>query len=299
MSSAGSYQNGSIDISTREEPQAYERFQTHQHQRRIQARKRRLFFFSIIFCLIGMIALAIHVVFQHAARIHRLQHITPKGQMKWLNGITMTKKHVPSPGCTSTIILMRHCEKTETPNSNDDVVDVEGDHHCSEIGYQRADYVPTLFGPDGRWPTPSYLYAMSSTRPGVNHETFRQVETLEPLSKQTHLPINSHFTVGSSPYFADYYFDRLASGKLCNTVTVISWKHSDIPNMAQALGCGPDEGCPSKYPHDNFDQVWVIQHEYETMLLKEQGRLLKQQQHKSGAWTVKGSVTKMGFSPNL
>jgi hypothetical protein len=215
--------------------------------------------------------------------------------MKWLNGMTT---HVSS-GCESTVILMRHCEKAETPNSDDDAVDVEGDHHCSDIGYQRADFLPSLFGPYARWPTPSYLYAMSSTRPGDNHETFRQIETLEPLSKETHLPINSHFTVGRSPYFADHYFDRLANGKLCNTTTVISWKHSDIPNMAQALGCGPSEGCPPEYPHDNFDQVWVIQHEYGSMSAKEQERLLKQEQHNSGTWTVNGIVTKMGFKPSL
>jgi hypothetical protein len=294
--STGSYQNGSIGITSREEQQAYERFLRHQRLRKIQEKRKRIFFLSIIIVFIaGMITVALRVVFQHGARISRLQHVTPKGQMEWLNGM---KANVSS-GCESTIILMRHCEKVETPNSDDDATDAEGDHHCSDIGYQRADYIPSLFGPDARWPTPSYLYAMSSTRPGDRHETFRQIETLEPLSKQTHLPINSHFTVGHSPYFADYYFDQLASGKLCNTTTAISWKHSDIPNMAQALGCGPDEGCPSHYPHDSFDKVWVIQHEYGSMSIKAQGRFLKQEQHNSGAWIVKGSVTKMGFKPDL
>jgi hypothetical protein len=292
--SSGSYQHGSslfTGITTSEEQDANERFQ--KHQRKVRTRRKEVLCWSTVAAIMLMIVLAIHVVFKHADTVKRLQHITPKGQIKWLNHLTT---HIPSgTTCESTTLLMRHCEKTETAFSDDDVVDNEGDHHCSIIGYQRANYLPSLFGPNATWPTPSHLYAMSAQRP--NHETYRQVETLTPLSKQIHVPINSHYQVGHAPYFADAFFRLLVSGKLCNKLTVISWKHSDIPNMAQALGCGHDEGCPEKYPHDDFDQIWVIRHAYNALSVKKAGRSLKQQN--SGTWTVQGHVTKAGFTPQL
>lgn len=44
-------------------------------------------------------------------------------------------------------------------------------------------------------------------------------------------------------------------GDICGQIMVIAWKHRFIPDVAGALGCGPDQGCYEAYPDEEFDQV--------------------------------------------
>eukprot|EP00548_Thalassiothrix_antarctica_P005734 CAMPEP_0194139982 /NCGR_PEP_ID=MMETSP0152-20130528/9576_1 /TAXON_ID=1049557 /ORGANISM="Thalassiothrix antarctica, Strain L6-D1" /LENGTH=234 /DNA_ID=CAMNT_0038838025 /DNA_START=328 /DNA_END=1032 /DNA_ORIENTATION=- len=206
-------------------------------------------------------------------------------------------------GCQSAVVLMRHCEKVGTTK------DSNGNEHCSVPGLQRAEFIPSLFiGPDSRWPEPSYLYALSTTRQGVHHYNYREIETLKPLATATNLTIDSRFTVGDGPNLANEIFDQLVDGSLCGKTTLICWKHSDIPQMARALGCGTKSGCPNTYPKYNFDQVWIInffydiRNQYIRALTKQddvenQGsaRFLKNKQKKK--WDVFGFVTEFGFDP--
>ena len=56
---------------------------------------------------------------------------------------------------------------------------------------------------------------------------------------------------------------------LCNGgLSVVNWKHSRIPFLARALGCGIGDGCPRKYKSDDFDTLWLLTFQY-TLLLKE------------------------------
>ena len=55
--------------------------------------------------------------------------------------------------------------------------------------------------------------------------------------------------------------------RLCHRgMTVVNWKHSRIPELARALGCGSAQGCPRKYDSEDFDTVWLITFQYTLML---------------------------------
>lgn len=164
-------------------------------------------------------------------------------------------------GCESTLLVMRHCDKLGPPV--DDVNDM-GEKHCSYLGFERAAFLPTLFGNSSstskstttsRWPTPSRLYALSLDR--GNYMNYREWETLVPLSKKTGVAIEL-VEENSIKFANEHYLPHLLSGELCGKVAVVSWKHSFIPFLVNSLGCGPDNGCPLDYPEDSFDQVWQL-----------------------------------------
>jgi hypothetical protein len=117
-----------------------------------------------------------------------------------------------------------------------------------------------LFGSSRRWPSPQYLYALLPEQPrGIN---YRQIETLLPLAEQEELPIH---VVREVNQVSDAFFSKLQQqpDEMCDTVTVVAWKHAFIPLLAASLGCGPNEGCPGTYPDDTFDQVWELKFVYE------------------------------------
>lgn len=151
--------------------------------------------------------------------------------------------------CETTVLLMRHCEKT-----GDGTIDADGNQHCDYVGHERAHWIPTLFGSHGsnaRWPAPSYLYALSPNR--GSHKTYREVETLQPLADKFHLPIQAQY--GTNNDLIQDLFHVLSSGQACSQLTVVNWQHHMMPNLAKKLGC---KSCPMAYPEDSFDQVWQL-----------------------------------------
>ena len=150
-----------------------------------------------------------------------------------------------------------------------------------------------------QFPTPLKIYALNDARynknPSKEHSNFREVETVTPLADKFHLSVNESFGVNQEGELAVDFFTSLsqsvklnvdkalsnvdpsAEGKgdkddndtlhLCqNGMTVVNWKHSLIPNLARALGCGKDQGCPKKYHGSDFDTVWVITYKYSVQL---------------------------------
>ena len=134
-----------------------------------------------------------------------------------------------------------------------------------------------------------------------NHKNFREVETMRPLSERFHLDVDERFGVKEEGELATDYFTSLSQSvmenietftranndrkdnstsssvedlakegrqkssnfALCHDgMTVVNWKHSRIPTLAQALGCGTLEGCPKKYHGDDFDTVWLLTFQY-------------------------------------
>lgn len=195
-----------------------------------------------------------------------------------------------SPGCESTVIIIRHCEKY-----GPFVPDEQGNQHCSYLGLERSAYLATLFGT--RWPKPSQLYALTPERDG--YWNFREWETLEPLSKQSGVPIQ----IAERQHVASNFFDLLHSGDLCGKVTVFCWKHDWIPELAAHLGCSDAQGCPDDYPHGEYDQTWQLKYVFhpsepddfrkgESDLVP--GRRLSTSS-KQGGWAVYGSVTQQHF----
>jgi hypothetical protein len=195
-----------------------------------------------------------------------------------------------SIGCESTVMLIRHCEK-EGPFTTDS----EKNRHCSFQGYQRAHFLPTLFG--SRWPIPSNLYALSGGRKG--HKNFREIEILEPLAYKIGVPINSKYSTKHTQRLADEVFQELRSGRLCGKLTLFAWKHTHLPVLAHALGW---KDSPSHYPSRTYDQVWQIKYVYNPPLLyhpaKDHTRIrTRKSKIPRPEWVIYGSVSYQNFDP--
>ena len=193
-------------------------------------------------------------------------------------------KTYASPGCEATILIMRHCEKQSLIDSTD-----YAQQHCNSLGLQRARYLSTLFGNgEERWPSPSYLYALSPDR--KDSTVLRQIETLKPLEDKAKITINTDYGPMDTSRLAHNLFKDVRFGKLCNSLAVISWNHRDIPALAQKLGCGPYNGCPMNYDAVYYDDAWEINFRYKP----HQGNFQNGTDVFNG-WEVFGSVVKEGF----
>jgi hypothetical protein len=218
--------------------------------------------------------------------------------------------------CEATLLLTRHCEK-HGPN----VQDEDGTQHCSYIGYERAHYLATLFQPNPRgvYPTPSHLFALTPQRRNERNN-FREWETLKPLSEASQVEIE----ITDMANMPSTWFDMLKSGAMCGKTAIVSWKHELIPDLATLLGCGPDRGCPTSYPDDEFGLIWQLKYvfhagEQHTVwkdterdvqttsknLYHANRRLSSQQQRRLGkttskshpVWEVYASVVNQHFDP--
>jgi hypothetical protein len=246
--------------------------------------------FCIATLLISCIGGAVFVVLESRVASTRKAPLHAKTQIERLDAYTFGAGSVVSPGCKSKVLLMRHCEK-----SGNGTKDSQGNQHCSPIGYRRADYVANLFGEDARWKFPNYMYAMSRSRPGVHHLNYREIETLSPLEEKAGVGIDTRFSEGTERALADDLFAKMSTGKVCDSLTVVNWKHSRMSVMGKALGCGPEEGCPKNYEKDEFDIIWQIEYAYESKI--DVGSLGGSEDRDDGTWVVSGSVVNEQFNP--
>ena len=248
-------------------------------------------------------------------------------------------QHLPPKKCTVTVLIARHCNDYGVYAKDDDE---SGDKHCSYVGYERTRYFASQFADINttkeeqqhqRWPSPIALYALlPEQHKGIN---YRQIETLLPLAGKSNANIN---IVGKAEQVASSIFDQLQNthrdpaknatsskhelhesetvkkhkndtveeNPYCGQVIVIAWKHDNIPEVAAALGCGPDQGCPLEYPDDDYDLVWQLRfvheppapknevpwlvHQDSPFLIDDSGHLLSQQQRKQldAAYVIDG-----------
>ena len=213
-----------------------------------------------------------------SSRLHNeMQHIANTAvQNLNTNFVTSSGDEIIPDSCETTLLVFRHCDKLDTTTDDDGNVNHKYSHdnnhddstlrnkhrnrYCSEIGYDRAQYITTLFGNTNtsRWPVPNYLWALSSHR--AKYENYREYETLLPLSQMISVPIQnvSSSTTPADTFANQYFFPLLTTKQMCGQISVVSWKHHWIPALVQALGCGPDNGCPMFYPTDTFDAVWEL-----------------------------------------
>ncbi|KAG7341968.1 hypothetical protein IV203_007060 [Nitzschia inconspicua] len=244
---------------------------------------------------------------------------------------------VPKNECKVTVLITRHCNDYGVYAMDDGE---SGDKHCSFVGYERTEYFAMKFEShtaqsqeeiNRRWPMPSALYALlpeqGTQNGGIN---YRQIEMLLPLAKRTNVPIQ---VVATADQVGTSIREKLQrNGNICGQVMVVAWKHRFIPDVAAALGCGPDQGCYKSYPDEEFDQVWQLRFIYEppapkdevlrlldedSFLLQDDYGILAQQkkwqeylldlegkrdsryQHPSAntGWTVYGGRTNQEFDP--
>lgn len=191
-------------------------------------------------------------------------------------------------GCEATIVLLRHCEKESEYE------------HCNYVGYERAAFLPTLFGDgDERWPMPSYIFALNPGDRGTRwKKNFREVELILPLAEKANVTINAGYGTEETSRLAKDFHHMLKSGEACGKLAVVSWKHEDLPRLARRLGCGPIEGCPVDYRGSTFDQVWQIKFVYRVPMHATTKHDAKRdiKPHKA-SWWVYGSTQLEGFDP--
>ena len=208
-----------------------------------------------------------------------------------LKRLNSNLQYTPLNKCVVTVLIARHCNNYGA-YATDDVE--HKDKHCSDVGYERARYLATQFAPApgsqadkiqdrySRWPTPVGLFALLPKEDdgGVN---YRQMETLLPLAEQANVNIQ---VVGQPRHVATSLFgllqtmppattddDILSNNNLddtmddaikhndsayCGQVFVVAWERASIPDLASALGCSPNQGCPGEYPDGAFDLVWQL-----------------------------------------
>jgi hypothetical protein len=186
--------------------------------------------------------------------------------------------------------------RKSSSNNNDDVVIIPPVPYIKS-SLKKVSKVAAKTKP--QFPTPIKLYALNEARDHAMgskhvHENFREIETITPLADKFHLKVESKYGVGDEEHLASDYFESLSRSvrnryrrkmnkndddmegrehdddnndneeeDLCNGgMTVVNWKHSRMPHLAHALGCGSHEGCPRKYNGKDFDTMWLITYEY-------------------------------------
>jgi hypothetical protein len=164
------------------------------------------------------------------------------------------------------IILIRHAEKPDDP----------GAVHLSKAGEERArELVPFLttdpeFTKYGR---PVALFATQTTRHGRGQRTR---ETLAPLAKELHLPIEARYLSENYEALARMI---LANPKYQGKTVLICWNHDEIPQLAAALGVHPR---PPKWKDAAYDRVYLISYHEGKATLKDLPQVLSTKGAKSG-----------------
>ena len=143
---------------------------------------------------------------------------------------------VPQP--PATIFLVRHAEKL-----------TNGETGLSSAGSERAALLTQAFASNGNrpdLPTPQVLFAAH-----VSAHSNRSLQTLLPLAKALHLPIDDNFK--------DKDYEDLAaallSGKYAGKVVLVAWHRGKIPQLAAALGATPPY---DRWPEQQYDRIWRI-----------------------------------------
>jgi len=182
---------------------------------------------------------------------------------------------------------------------------------------------------------PLKLYALSEARykhQTKDHKNFREVETLIPTATKFHLTVDQRYGVRDEGNLALDFFETLSKSvaesvdntltmnkttigtaphtaegarDICNNgMVVVNWKHSRIPNLSAALGCGKEEGCPQKYHSKDFDTVWLLTFQYSIEMGNESKKSHSRQNLKNspitveGDWKVSAQLVNEGFDYN-
>lgn len=187
-----------------------------------------------------------------------------------------------------------------------------------------------------QFPVPLRIYALSAERPHRKkfHLNFREIETITPVASKFGIAVDDEYGVNDEGDLAGRFFsdlsnrvagdvDRVLSdgggsasstgddsplgSQLCNGgLTLVNWKHSQIPVLAKALGCGRDEGCPKKYHGHDFDSMWLLTYSYSLRLPgsslsgdDEEGissrKVRKKTPNYNGEWFLSAQVVREGF----
>jgi hypothetical protein len=151
---------------------------------------------------------------------------------------------------------------------------------------------------------------------------YRQWETLRPLAESMTMTTRIEGVDGTTTAVLDNnirlipsdpsvfargtYLPLLQSGDLCgNKITVVAWEYPTMSALANAVGCGPDQGCPTEMAADDYDHVWQIDFIFPPVAVAAPVEALnettitsssRRKPHKQ-RWHVYGNVVAQGFDP--
>jgi broad specificity phosphatase PhoE len=156
-----------------------------------------------------------------------------------------------APG--TVVMIIRHAEKPEDDSElGFDVNGVEDESSLTRLGWERAHRLVDLFDPaqgDSRagLVRPAAIYA---ARANDNGEGQRTRETVKPLADRLGIPVNIDYGKGDGTDLVEHVLAQPGP-------TLISWQHSEIPDIAGAFP-SVTPAPPAEWPDDRYDVVWTL-----------------------------------------
>ena len=155
------------------------------------------------------------------------------------------------------IMLIRHGEK---PNDSGSVrgIDESGSHDPADLsvrGWQRAGALVHFFAPprgafaNAALATPDLMFAAA---PNQHTKSIRSVHVVQPLAQFLGKKVKLDFSVGDE--------DKLVPAVTsASGIVLVAWEHDALIDIARGI-LGSHHDCPSRWPDDRFDLVWVLDH---------------------------------------
>lgn len=145
------------------------------------------------------------------------------------------------------VIITRHAEKFQ----NDDCLSLQG--------LERASALVSYFSGNSIYNNPPISHVFAAYQEGPNphsgqHSYIRAQQTCAPIADHLKLPLNSGFTPEQVKETAH---EILTNPKYDNATVLMCWEHRQIDSLIEALG----GKAPNKWPHDVFDQVYMLTYE--------------------------------------
>jgi hypothetical protein len=155
------------------------------------------------------------------------------------------------------IMIIRHGEKPTGDGLIHGVshLGAHDKHDLSVRGWQRAGALVRFFAPVHHATThefistPRYIFASGVTR---DRPSLRSQNTVAPLAAALGLPVAIHLAEGEEEAVA-------RAALTAEGPVLISWHHKRIPDLVRII-TGDAICCPSHWPDDRFDVVWVLDH---------------------------------------
>ncbi len=140
------------------------------------------------------------------------------------------------------IILIRRADEPADPR----------DPHLSRAGVERAERLVSFVTTDPTMTRSGLPVALFATRTTKHANGQRTQETVAPLARALKLPVQTPFLAKDFAALANRILrDPAYAGK----TVLICWNHTEIPQLAKALGVRPE---PPKWKANVYDLVYII-----------------------------------------
>ena len=139
------------------------------------------------------------------------------------------------------VLIIRHAEKPPDEAKSPDL---------NDLGKKRAAALPGLFqkaaGRPDPLPVPDVVFAARDSA-----KSRRPSQTVAPLAAELRLKINAEFEDDEE---TTKLAKELLTRKYAGKTVLVSWRHTNIPVLAKALGAGG----PLTWDDHVYDRVWKV-----------------------------------------